>query len=99
MTPEGVQFMMADRSKLIRCVVQSTALRKLAGREIGMDDYEKVFLAFEHEIRLVASRKYDDARALYVPFEITPSDIVRFFPRSERVKPPRARRTESDYVA
>ena len=81
-TPDGVQFVMADRSKLIRCVVQGSALRKLARREIGMDDYESTFLAYREEIEGVAGRKYDAARALYVPFEITPSDIVMYRPRS-----------------
>ena len=77
-TLAGVQFMMADRSKLIRCVVQSTALRKLAGYEIGMADYEFVFLAHQEEIERIAGRKYDAARVLYVPFEITPSDVVLY---------------------
>jgi hypothetical protein len=75
-TPAGVQFTMADRSKLIRCVVTFSALRKLARRAIGTDAYEATFLAFREEIERIARRKYDAARVLYVPFEITPSDVV-----------------------
>jgi hypothetical protein len=81
-TPEGVQFTMADRSKLIRCVVTASALRKLARREIGMDDYEPIFLAHREEIERIAGRKYDATRALYMPFQIIPSDVVRYRTRS-----------------
>jgi hypothetical protein len=77
-TSEGIQFMMADRSKLIRCVVQSAALCQLARHAIEIDDYEPIFLAHQEVIERIASRKYDAARALYVPFVITPSDIVAY---------------------
>jgi len=81
-TPEGVQFTMADRSKLIRCVVKASALCKLARHAIEIDDYEPLFLAHQEEIELIASRKYDAARVLYMPFEISPSDIVTYRTRA-----------------
>ena len=56
--------MMADRSKLIRCVVQSAALCQLARHAIEIDDYEPIFLAHQEVIERIASRKYDAARAL-----------------------------------
>ena len=52
-TPSGVQFTMADRSKLIRCLITDLALRKLAGRDIGIEDYERIFLAYREDIELV----------------------------------------------
>ena len=91
-TPDGVQFTMADRSKLIHCLITSTALRKLAGREIGLDDYERVFLAHRENIERIAARKYDAARALYLPFKITPADLVSFRARPLRDRGPATER-------
>ena len=64
-------------------------MSKLAGRDIEIVDYEQAFLAHRAEIERIASRKYDAASVLYLPFEITPSDVGQFFPRSERDRPRR----------
>lgn len=82
-TREGVQFTMADRSKLIRCVVQSAALCKTCSTRDRNGRLRVVFLAHQEEIERIAGRKYDAARALYMPFEITPSDIVKYRTRSQ----------------
>ena len=98
-TPSGVQFTMADRSKLIRCLITDRALRKLAGRDVGIEDYERIFLAYREDIELVASRKYDAASVLYVPFEITTSDVVRYRLRLQRERPRRTGFTTAPLAA
>ena len=64
-TPDGVRFTMADRSKLVRCLVTASALSKLAGRDIEIVDYKQAFLVHRAEIERIASRKYDAASVLY----------------------------------
>ncbi len=77
-TPKGVQFFLADRSKIVRCVITSAGLSKLAGRELTIDQFEREFHNHRDRIESTARHKYDALVAFYTPFTITPADLTAY---------------------
>ena len=77
-TPQGVQFFLADRSKIVHCVITRAGLSKLAGRELRIDQFEGTFQNHRDRIESTASHKYDALVAFYTPFTITPADLTAY---------------------
>ena len=77
-TPKGVQFFLADRSKIVHCVITSAGLSKLAGRELTIDQFEGMFQNHRDRIESTASHKYDALVVFYTPFTITPVDLAAY---------------------
>ena len=77
-TPQGVQFFLADRSKIVHCVITRAGLSKLAGNELAIDQFERTFQNHRDRIESTASHKYDALVAFYTPFTITPADLTAY---------------------
>ena len=77
-TPKGVQFYLADRSKLVPCIITPAGLSKLAGRDLAIDQFEGTFQDHRDRIESTASHKYDALVAFYTPFTITPADLTAY---------------------
>src|ERR1700682_6199283 len=74
-SPNGVQFSLADRSKIIRCLITPAALEKLAHHQLAVDQFDQIFLNYRDKIEAAASAKYDASPVLRTPFTITPADL------------------------
>ena len=77
-TPQGVQFFLADRSKIVHCVITCAGLSKLAGHELTIGHFEREFQNHRDRIESTASHKYDALVAFYTPFIITPADLTAY---------------------
>jgi len=77
-TPNGVQFFLTDRAKIVRCKITNLALKKLTRQELTVDQFERAFYTHRDRIESTASQKYDASRALYSPLTITPADLVAY---------------------
>ena len=77
-TPRGVQFFLADRQKLVRCLITDAALEKLVGHALKIEKFESAFAAHRERIEATASHKYDASRAHYPPLILTPADLVAY---------------------
>jgi Protein of unknown function (DUF1488) len=77
-TPKGVQFFLADRSKIVHCVITRASLSKLAGDEVTIDRFEGTFQKHRERIESTASHKYDALVAFHSPFTITPADLTAY---------------------
>jgi Protein of unknown function (DUF1488) len=77
-TPRGVQFFLADRRKLVRCLITNAALEKLVGHALTIEKFESAFGAHRERIETTASHKYDASRAHYPPLILTPADLVAY---------------------
>jgi hypothetical protein len=75
-TPQGVQFSLADRSKIIRCVITHAGLEKLAHHDLTIEQFERTFHDHRHRIETAASDKYDASPILRTPFVIAPPDLI-----------------------
>ena len=75
-TPGGVNFSLADRGKIIRCVITVGGLEKLAQCKLTVSEFERIFLAHRDLIESTASRKYDASRTFYSPMTVSAADLV-----------------------
>jgi hypothetical protein len=75
-TPQGVRFTLADRSKLIHCVVTRRTLEKLVKCKLDTGEHDRVFLEHRDKIEAIASAKYDAAGRYYPPLMIQTSDLA-----------------------
>jgi hypothetical protein len=73
--PTGVRFTLADRGKLLHCIITHGALEKLAQKHLAVDDFARIFEAHRDRIETAASDKYDASRAVVTPFTVMPSDV------------------------
>jgi hypothetical protein len=69
---------LADRSKIVRCIVTQAGLEKLAQQELTIEQFEHTFEKHRDRIESTASHKYDASPVLYIPLTIKPADLVAF---------------------
>jgi hypothetical protein len=74
-TPSGIRFTLADRGKMLHCIVTHGALEKLAQKRLAVADFAGVFETHRDRIEAAASDKYDASRAIVTPFTIMPDDL------------------------
>jgi len=76
-TPQGVRFTLADRNKLIHCLVTRRTLEKFAKRKLDTAEHQRVFLEHRDKIEEIASAKYDASSRFYPPLMVQTSDLSR----------------------
>ena len=69
---------LADRQKLVRCLITEAAQEKLVGHAQKIEKFESAFGAHRERIEATASHKYDASRAHYPPLILTPADLVAY---------------------